>query len=79
MKKSTEATDIERGVAYAVHENFPYLEAERIYEAVSEGIENAMWRMITGATGAPCADFYATIEKAAEKAFSKVTITASEE
>lgn len=50
------------------------LDPEKVYEAISKGVENAMWQMITNATSAPCQDFYATIEKAAKEAFEKVAI-----
>jgi len=48
------------------------LDPNRIYEAIAEGVDRAIWRMITNATGMPCHDFYLTIEKAAREAFEKV-------
>jgi hypothetical protein len=50
------------------------LEPEKIYAAIADGVDRAIWRMITNATGAPCNDFYDTIEKAAKEAFEKVSI-----
>ncbi len=49
------------------------LEAEKVYEAIAEGVERAIWRMITNATDMPCQDFYDTIHKAAKEAFEKVS------
>lgn len=40
-------------------------EGEAILEAIAEGVDRAIYRMITNATDMPCADFYDTIEKAA--------------
>jgi hypothetical protein len=34
------------------------LDPERVYEAIADGVHTAIWRMITNATSAPCADFY---------------------
>lgn len=51
------------------------LEPEKVYDAISKGVENAIWRMITNATDMPCADFYDSIQKAATEAFDNVTIT----
>lgn len=45
---------------------------DEFLRAVSEGVENAIWSMITNATTCPCTDFYETIQKAAENAFSKL-------
>jgi hypothetical protein len=44
----------------------------RYYDAIAEGVYRAMWEMITNATDAPCADFYATIERAAEAACERM-------
>jgi hypothetical protein len=44
------------------------MDEDRFYEAVADGVERAMWRMITNATQMPCEDFYDTIKEAAEKA-----------
>jgi hypothetical protein len=43
----------------------PALDPERVYEAIAAGVEAAMWRMITSATGMPCHDSYATMRKVA--------------
>jgi hypothetical protein len=48
------------------------LDPNKVYKAISEGVENAIWQMITNATNAPCSDFYYAIEKAAREAFEKV-------
>ena len=39
------------------------LNPERIYEAIQEGVSNAMWRMITSGTMMPGADFYEFVRK----------------
>jgi len=52
------------------------LNPDKIYEAISTGVERAMWQMITNNTDMPCADFYDTIQKAAKEAFEEVTIPA---
>jgi len=51
------------------------LDPEKVYEAIAEGVERAIWRMITNATDMPCQDFYDTIEKAAKEAFEKMSST----
>lgn len=48
---------IEGGVTQAL----PDMDGVRLYRAISDGIENAMWRMITNATQMPCADFYEAV------------------
>ena len=50
------------------------LEPEKVYEAISKGVENAIWKMITNATDAPCEDFYATVEKATKEAFQSAYV-----
>lgn len=37
--------------------------AERWDALIVEGVENAIWRIATNATSAPCADFYDAIQK----------------
>ena len=48
----------------------PQLEPKKVYEAIADGVQRAMWGMITNSTQMPCHDFYDTIEKAAKSAFS---------
>ena len=50
------------------------LEPKRVYEAIAEGVDRAIWRMITNATDMPCRDFYDTVEKATREAFEKVSV-----
>ena len=38
------------------------LAPEQIIEAISKGVERAIWRIATNATSAPCADFYESIK-----------------
>jgi hypothetical protein len=40
----------------------PEISKAELLEAIREGVADAMWRMITNATQAPCADFFASIE-----------------
>lgn len=49
-------------------------EKEEILQAIEDGVERAMWQMITNATSMPCQDFYDTIKEAAEKSFSGIVI-----
>jgi hypothetical protein len=35
----------------------------RLFDAVCRGTCDAIWQMITDATHAPCADFYATLKE----------------
>lgn len=51
------------------------LDPEKVYEAISKGVEDAIWRMITNATDAPCQDFYDSIEKGAREAFKNISIS----
>ena len=39
------------------------LNHERIYEAIQNGVSNAVWRMITSGTMMPGADFYEFVRK----------------
>lgn len=55
------------------------LEPEKVYEAIAEGVDRSIWRMITNATQMPCHDFYDAIEKAAKEAFEKVSIRIGED
>jgi hypothetical protein len=48
------------------------LEPAKVYEAIAEGVDRAMWRMITNATDMPCQDFYDTLEKAAKAAIKEL-------
>ena len=50
------------------------LDPDKVYAAISDGVEKAIWRMITNATDAPCQDFYTTVEKAVRQAFEKVAV-----
>ena len=50
------------------------LDPDKVYEAIAEGVDRAIWRMITNETKAPCKDFYLTIAKATREAFEKVSI-----
>jgi len=34
-----------------------------LYHAIKDGVEAAMWRMITNATDMPCSDFFVTIKQ----------------
>ena len=58
--------------------NNEQISKDEFLQAVSEGVENAIWSMITNATTCPCIDFYETIQKAAESAFSKLHQSDSE-
>ena len=55
-----------------------FLEPEKVYEAIAEGVDRAVWRMITSATAMPCQDFYDAIKDAAERAFSKAVVSADD-
>lgn len=50
------------------------LNPDKVYEAIAEGVDRAIWRMISNDTKTPCKDFYLTIAKAAREAFEKVSI-----
>jgi hypothetical protein len=34
------------------------LNPDKVYEAIAEGVDRAIWRMITNETDTPCKDFY---------------------
>lgn len=48
---------IEEGVSQAL----PDMGNGRLHKAIADGVENAMWRMMTNATDAPCQDFYEAV------------------
>ena len=54
------------------------LDPDKVYEAIAEGVDRAIWRMISNATDMPCRDFYNTIEDAARKAFGKASVRVGE-
>jgi len=39
------------------------IDDDRFYEAIRDGVADAMWRMMTNATDAPCADFYEHVKQ----------------
>ena len=51
------AQGVEDGVASVLND----MGDGALYRAFSEGVAAAMWRMMTNATDAPCADFYEAI------------------
>jgi hypothetical protein len=51
--------------------HLPELSKEELMEAIADGVERAMWQMITNATQAPCHDFFDTIGDAVERAMTK--------
>jgi hypothetical protein len=48
--------------------NLNSLDADEVYQAIRDGVHDAMWQMITNATHMPCHDFYDTLKDAVEKA-----------
>lgn len=50
----------------------PAEDRELIFEAIAEGVDRAMWRMITNGTQMPCNDFFATIKEAVNEAMERV-------
>jgi hypothetical protein len=48
----------------------PAVSKRELLDAIRAGVADAMWRMMTDATDAPCADFYDMIKKGVEKGFS---------
>jgi hypothetical protein len=48
------------------------LKSGEMKHAVTTGVENAMWQMITNATQMPCRDFFDTVGDAVERAMSKL-------
>lgn len=49
-------------------------ESDEVLEAITEGVDRAVWRMITNATDMPCADFYHHVQKGVEKALEGLDI-----
>jgi len=49
------------------------LTKSEMHEAVADGVERAMWRMITGITDMPSHDFWDTLKAALERAFVKIS------
>ncbi len=42
------------------------------FKCIQDGVERAMWQLMTNATSAPCADFYASIKEGTEAALVRV-------
>jgi hypothetical protein len=38
------------------------IDEDRFYEAIREGVADAMWKLMTSATDMPCSDFYDSIQ-----------------
>lgn len=70
-----EARNVARGVEDGVSAVLQEMGDGALYRAFAEGVSEAMWRMMTNATVAPCADFYEAITngiaKGIEEAASK--------
>ncbi len=47
------------------------LSKQDIQDAIADGVERAMWKMITGITDMPSSDFWMVLERAIENAFIK--------
>ena len=45
-------------VVNSVDMKLPDVSKQELLDAIRDGVADAMWRMITNATSAPCADFY---------------------
>lgn len=56
------------------HDIYENLEAEKIYEAIAEGVDRAVSRVIWRPTDSPGAYFYDAIEIAAENAFKHAAL-----
>jgi len=55
-----------------VHQN-------RIYEAITEGVRQAIWQIATNATGMPCADFYEHIKAGTKEAMLELGLPGNDE
>lgn len=45
---------------------------ELLFDAIRQGVRDAMWQLMTNATDAPCADFFQAIEDGAAAGIEKV-------
>jgi hypothetical protein len=50
-----------------------------IFEAIAEGVDRAIFRMITGITQMPSADFWDILEKSIKNAFERAANEITEE
>jgi hypothetical protein len=48
------------------------LTKSEMHDAVADGVDRAIWRMITGITDMPSSDFWDTLKAAMERAFVKI-------
>lgn len=48
------------------------LDPEKVYKAIREGVEDAMWRMIRSATDMPGDDFYYFVKEGVKEAIEKI-------
>ena len=48
------------------------LDEEQVYEAITEGVYRAIWRLATHATDMPCKDFYDSIKDGVKEAQEKL-------
>ena len=63
--------DVYEATRDAFKEEIPYLEAHRIYNAISLGVQRAMWQLMSNATMMPCADFYDSVKAGVKEAMEK--------
>lgn len=56
-----DAESVARGVEDGVSSVLSDMGDGALYRAFAEGVSAAMWRMMTNATDAPCADFYEAV------------------
>jgi hypothetical protein len=47
---------------------------ELLFDAVRQGTRDAIWKMITNATVAPCADFFETVKQGVSEAMSRLRL-----
>ncbi len=50
----------------------PTVTKKELLEAISDGVSDAMWRMIRNGTDMPCSDFFNTIGDAVKEAVVEV-------
>lgn len=54
------------------------IDEARFYDAVRQGVRDAVWQVATNASDTPCHDFFISVQKGVEAAMADVTIYTKE-
>lgn len=56
----------------AINRALDLIDSDKFYDAISVGVQGAIWQMITNATDAPTADFFETVKEGVKEAMMEI-------